>query len=503
MMIQTKRLGTILMVAVLLFMHPLPDLLSAQVQTPGAERTAQAGALTSFTLESGMEVILFPLPDSASVLTGIVFRGGADAQTNKTAGLFRLLEHVLFRGTASTPGEPEPSGAMDALGTASLEGGAQTDRFGLSFLVSPDMLGQGLDTIVYLFSGLRLDTAFSDPLALEEARKSSLEEIGSVLSDPGKVFEAAMARKLFATAPWRLDSSGSEPILKAATEDSLRALSAAWLVPNNAVLILAGNFDPLTARPLIEKSFSSWKKAGDPWKTPQAVFPKPGVARPTLAVYPDPSVQPGEAYIEMRYRAPDAGSARSAAAELWAEMAAQPGSRLAMAVSKGMPKWSSPSGLGVRYELSRSASWLSVSARLVLDAKGSLPDSVFTFKEIVRGTEMYAMKTNAGYFTAKEYERAKSALLERRSALLADPQEAATVLADGWILGGSAWIKAWTDRIGKVTSKDIIAFADEYFMKNLEVVAVRLAPAEYTARKKGFDSYAFEQITAQKAFWWR
>jgi len=174
-----------------------------------------------------------------------------------------------------------------------------------------------------------------------------------------------------------------------------------------------------------------------------------------------------------------------------------------MAVSKGMPKWSSPSGLGVRYELSRSASWLSVSARLVLDAKGSLPDSVFTFKEIVRGTEMYAMKTNAGYFTAKEYERAKSALLERRSALLADPQEAATVLADGWILGGSAWIKAWTDRIGKVTSKDIIAFADEYFMKNLEVVAVRLAPAEYTARKKGFDSYAFEQITAQKAFWWR
>jgi hypothetical protein len=40
-------------------------------------------------------------------------------------------------------------------------------------------------------------------------------------------------------------------------------------------------------------------------------------------------------------------------------------------------------------------------------------------------------------------------------------------------------------------------------MKNLEVVTVRLNPKDYAARKKTFDSYGFEAITPQKAFWWK
>ena len=254
---------------------------------------------------------------------------------------------------------------------------------------------------------------------------------------------------------------------------------------------------------MIEKSFSSWKKAGDPWKTPLAAFPKPGITRPTLMAYPDPSVQPGDAFLEMRYRGPDSGSSRSPSAELWAELASQSGSRLALAIEKGMPKWSAPSAIAAKYKPSKSASWFSVSAQIALDAKGSVADSVLNFKEIVRGSEMYAMKTNAAYFTSKEYERAKEALLKKRLATLSDPLKAGAAIADGWILGGSAWMRSWSDRIGKVTSKDIASFADEYFMKNLEVVSIRLAPNDYAARKKSFDAYGFELITSQKAFWWR
>jgi zinc protease len=434
---------------------------------------------------------------------GIVFRSGAEAQTNKTAGLFRLLEQVLFRGAASSPGEPEPAGAIDALDATAFDGGAQADRFGFAFSLSPGMVGQGLDTIAYLFSGLRLETAFSDPQNLDEARSASLLGINQAFSDPTAIYKSAMAKKLFSSAPWRLDIAGADYILNSATEASLKALAAAWLVPNNAVLILAGDFDPETVVPMIGKAFSSWKKGADPWKTPPAAFPKPGVTRPTLMVYPDPSMQPGEALIEMRYRGPDAASTRSPAAELWAEMASQPGSKLAQAISKGLPKWSSPSSISAVYKVSRSASWFSASARILLDTKGSAAESVLTFKEIVRGTEMYAMKTNASYFGQKEYERAKEALLEKRDAMLADPQEAVSRLAGDWVLGGSAWISSWPDRIRKVGSKDITAFADEYFMKNLEVVSIRLGPDDYASRKKSFDSYGFELITPQKAFWWR
>lgn len=476
---------------------------SASSETLAAAPKPSPGVLSAYTLESGMDIMLLPIPGSDSVSMGIVFRGGADAQTSKTAGLFRMLEQVLFRGTAISPGEPEPAGAIDALGASITEGGVQADRLKLAFLLPPDMLGQGLDTIAYLFSGLRIETAFSDPRTIEEARSASLASINQAFSDPSAIFESAIARKLFVSAPWRLDVAGADYIVNAATESSLRALAATWLVPNNAALIITGSFDPEAVHPLIEKAFSSWKKAPDPWKTPLAAFPKPGITRPTLMVYPDPSIQPGEAILEIRYRGPDAGSIRSAPAELWAKMASEAGSRLPLAIVKGMPKWSSPSAIGAHYKRSRNASWFSVSTRIHIDPKGNLADAAMNFKETVRGSEMYAMKTNPAYFSSKDYEQARETLLEAKEAALSNPREAGISLADDWIMGGSAWMRSWTERIKKVTAKDIAAFADEYFMKNLEIVSVRLDPGDYAARKKSFDAYGFELITPQKAFWWR
>jgi len=470
---------------------------------PIPSKGPSSGVTVVSTLPNGMDLILLPLPESRSVSLNIVFRGGADVQTSKNAGLFRLLEHVLFRGTATSPGQPEPAGATEALDATYIGGGAEADRFGLSFVFAPDVVTQGLDTIGYLFSGLRLETAFSDPLALEEARNASLSEIDQKFSDPSAIFDSALAKKLFVSAPWRLDVTGADYIVNAATEDSLRSLASTWFVPNNAALIITGNFSPETIAPVIEKAFSSWKKAGDPWKSPPSSFPKPGITRPTLMVYPDPTVAPGEAIVQMRYRGPDSASSRAAAGALWAEMASRPDARLAQAIRKGMPKWSAPSLIDAHYELSKSSSWFSVSTHLTLDSKANLADSVMTFKEIVRGTEMYAMKTNSGYFPTKEYDQAKNSLLEKRVEKLSDPKEAGALIADDWIRGGKTWIASWTDKIGKISSKDITAFADEYFMKNLEIISIRLSPSDYTSRKKSFDAYGFELITPQKAFWWR
>lgn len=477
----------------------------AQAQIPPAQPSASAAApeFSAFTLENGLSILCQSIPGSGTVSVGIVFRSGADAQTKKNAGLFRLLEHVLFRGDASSPGEDEPAGALESLGATALSGGAGRDRFGLAFSVAPPMIGESLDTIAYLFSRLRLETAFADPKALEEAKKASLADIAAAAAAPSEVYEAAIAKKLFSTAPWRFDIPGSEPVVAGATEEALKALADTWLVPNNAALVLAGDISMEEIRPAAEKAFASWKKEADPWKVPPAAFPKPGVTRPTMMAYADESIPSGEAVIEMRYRGPDAASARSAAAELWAELASQPGGRFVLAIGKGMPKAAAPSALLARYEASPHAAWFSVSARLKLAASTNAADAAFSFKEIARGAEMYAMKTQAGYFTAKDYEKAKATLIARRAAALVDPAIAASTLADGWILGGAEWLKTWPDRIAKVASKDITAFADEYFMKNLEVVALRLNPKDYAARKKTFDSYAFETITAQKAFWWK
>ncbi len=454
-----------------------------------------------YTLENGMTVILLPIESAENLSMGIAFKGGAEVHTSTTAGMFNLLEQVLFRGRASEPGEPEPAGAIEALEASAFDGGAQTDRFSFALSLSPALLTQGINTMAHLFSGLRIETALSDSRALETAKLASIDRLEKAKADPDVLFEYAMAKKLFSSAPWRLDALGSETVIKAATESTLKSFAARWLVPNNAVLILAGNFNPEEARNLVATSFASWKKAEDPLKNPPLALPKPGVTRPTLMVYPDPSQRKGSAVLEMRYRGPDVASARSAAAEVWAEMASQLESKLSKALTKGMPKASEPSTIQARYHLSKNASWFSVQTSIMVSGTANPADTVLAFKEIVRGTEMYAMKTNPNYFSADEFKDAKVTL--EKNAGNTDPQVAVEHLMDAWVLGGLKRLETVVNARKAVTSKDIVAFADEYFMKNLEVIAIRLNPEDYAVKKKNFDTYGFELISPGNALWWK
>ena len=455
------------------------------------------------TFTNGLDVVALSIPSADRVSLSLVFRGGAEGQSAKTAGWLRLSERVLFRGTASSPGEPEPAGAIDALSPLSIGGGTSQDRFDVYFSVAPEMLDQGLDTLAYLFSELRRETAFSDPIALGEAKTAALAEIVGEASDPKLAYESALAKKLFSAAPWRLDPAGSPSLIQSATAMDLEALAAAWFVPNNAVIILAGAFNPEAALDACDSAFSSWRKSADPWKTPPAALAKPGVLRPTLLVYPDPSLPMGEAFVEMRYRGPDSLQARCAQAELWAEMAVSPGSRLLKALSSGMPAWSSASSYSAEYRPSRYASWFSISTKIGLSAKGNPADAAMVFKEIVRGSEMYLLKSNSSYFGAKDLEAGKASLRQKRDEALSNPDKAVLYLADGWIKGGFPWLSSWDEKLGAVSGKDLSSFADEYFMKNLEIIALRLSPEEYTARKKKIEGYGFTSISPTKAFWWQ
>ncbi len=478
-------------------------LISAGRASIAAQNTGGTGSIQSSIMANGMEVILDEIPGSGTVYLGLVFRGGTEAQTSKNAGLLRMLEHFLFRGLATYPGEPEPAGALEALGAMLPSGGTSFDRFGFSFSVNKTVLPQAVDTLAHLFSTLRIETAFQDPVAFQEARDSSLFAIAQSSTDPAVIYEAALYRKMFASAPWRLDLPGAEYIVSSATSEALASFAATWLVPNNAALVVAGDFSAEAARPLIEQAFGSWKRAADPLKTPPTSLPKPGVSRPTLVVYADPSIPSAEAIFEMRYRGPDSGSVHYPTTILWGELVSGEDSKLAAAIRKALPQVSAPRMIVMTYKPTKTVSWFSIAATVSFDAKNNPADMALTFKETVRGTEMYAMKTNPSYFSARSLENAINGILERRMAQLSDPTEAGTLISDGWVLGGTSWIRNWPERVSKIRQKEIAAFADEYFMKNLEIVAVRLNPQDYSTRKKSFDAYGFEQVTPQKAFWWR
>lgn len=484
-----------LLLCALALAPPLPSQPTPLPSPPGIE---------TYSLQYGLSVALLPQEHSGALKIALAYDAGISAHTKNTAGLFKTLELILFRGPAVSPGEPEPAGALAALAPLEIKGGAETNGFSLSLLLDPSMLREGLDTMAYLFSHLRIQSALADPAALAYAKESVLGIINHGLSDPFSIYDAALSKKLFASSPWRFDEAGADYIVRPATVETLESLATAWLVPNNAILAVVGNFDPVLARQWIETAFSSWKKAPDPWKSQSyPLLPKPGVPRPTLLVYPDPSVIEGEAAIEMRYRGPDAASPRAPALELLSAMASKPQSRLAKALSSGLPTWATPRNIGFLYRQSKATSWFSVSATISTSPKGNLPEAVLAFKETVRGSEMYAMKVNPNYFSPGEYESAKQELTQEWQNALADPASGTDRIVQSWLRGGFPYLGTWESRIKALGTKDLAALADEFFMKNLEIVAVRVSPSEFAQRERSFKSYGFEVIGAATAFWWR
>ena len=94
--------------------------------------------------------------------------------------------------------------------------------------------------------------------------------------------------------------------MKKATLDDVKAFFATWYVPNNASLVVAGDFDPAVVKPMIENYFG---------RLPSRTLPgrvKPPV--PTRPVKPGATVtdQVSEPQVSWFWHAPERFSAGDA-----------------------------------------------------------------------------------------------------------------------------------------------------------------------------------------------
>ncbi|HPV58407.1 MAG TPA: insulinase family protein, partial [Rectinema sp.] len=257
------------------------------------------------TLANGMTVCLNPIEYEEDISIILAYRAGANSQTASTAGLFKLLEYVLFNGPAANPGIPEPAAAIDVLEAENIRGGVGIDRFEFGIMFKKENLIPALDTFLYLFSLERREFILAQIDGIELAKRSVLALIQNETSDNDLLSSMAINKKLFSKAPFRTDILGAENVLEKADAAQLNNIASSWLVPNNACISISGAFDSSQVMNLIEERFSLLPKAKNPWPANLASFPKPGVTKPIFLVLPDSSIPADHIQIEMRYRGPD------------------------------------------------------------------------------------------------------------------------------------------------------------------------------------------------------
>ncbi len=210
-----------------------------------------------FTLENGMRVVVIP-DHRAPVVTHMVWYmvGAADDPPGKS-GIAHFLEHLMFKGTAQVaPGEFSKivgrNGGRDNAFTSQ-------DYTGYVQSVAADKLELVMRLEADRAANLVLTEAVVDPereVVLEERRSRTDNEPSAILSEQ-------LAAAQFLAHPYGVPVIGWEHEIRTLTKDDALDFYRTYYVPNNAILVVAGDVTAAQVRPLAEKYYGVLA-AGEP-----------------------------------------------------------------------------------------------------------------------------------------------------------------------------------------------------------------------------------------------
>jgi zinc protease len=205
----------------------------------GAAPVRKASSLDfeEIALPNGARLLLQPNHQLPSLHFRLAFAGGPMFEPAGRRGLNTLLASLLAKDTTRRSAE-EVAEAIEAVG-GSFHEFSGNNSFGLSAEVLPG----DADLALQLIADGALRPAFkAERLGIE--RDSALAALKESLDDVVTVGRKKLREKFFGAHPFAIESGGDEPGLKAIQVADLRALHRRLVVSGNAVLAVAGDFDP-------------------------------------------------------------------------------------------------------------------------------------------------------------------------------------------------------------------------------------------------------------------
>ncbi|MBA3849202.1 MAG: insulinase family protein [Opitutus sp.] len=236
---------------------------------PAAGATAGRQAMKldfeEIPLPNGARLLLQPNRQLPNLHLRLAFGGGPLFEPPGRRGLNALMATMLTKDTAKRSAD-EVARAIEAVG-GTFNDFSGNNSFGLSAEVLPGDAALALD----LLAEAALRPAFK-PARLETEREGALAGLRESLDDVVTFGRKKLREKFFGAHPFAVESVGDEAGLRAVTPADLRALQARLLVAGNAVLAVAGDFDPQALGPKL-RAFLARLPGG------RVDFPSPGLAQ--------------------------------------------------------------------------------------------------------------------------------------------------------------------------------------------------------------------------------
>jgi len=220
----------------------------------------QAGGSVSLheeVLPNGLKVLLLRDINAPLAVFQIWYHAGSiNEQTGKT-GLSHLLEHMMFKGTHKYGPKSfsriiKRAGGIDNAGTS-------RDYVFYYQKLSPDRLHLSIELEADRMQNLIMDPeeTLSERDVVMEERRLRYED------DPQNLVYEEVVSAAFRNHPYRRPVIGWMSDLKGITRDDLWKYYKTYYVPNNALIVIAGNIDTDSLMTMIKKEFGAVPKGPD------------------------------------------------------------------------------------------------------------------------------------------------------------------------------------------------------------------------------------------------
>jgi zinc protease len=204
------------------------------------------------TLPNGLRVFLKPIPGAPIVTTMVAYKVGSADENLDATGLSHYLEHLMFKGTEKLmPGDidrmTQRSGGRNNAYTTE-------DFTTYHFDFAPDQWDTALHIEADRMRNLRIDARHE----FEQEKGAVVSELEMDEDQPFDLEQKAILPLLFGkTTPYGHPVIGEREHVRGATAAVIKAHYDRWYHPNNAALVVVGNFDPDKALTRIKDLFGS------------------------------------------------------------------------------------------------------------------------------------------------------------------------------------------------------------------------------------------------------
>jgi zinc protease len=243
---------------------------------------AQQVNYEEYTLDNGLHVILHQDNTAPVVVTSVMYHVGSKDENPEKTGFAHFFEHLLFEGTENIE-RGEFFKIVTANGGSNNANTTQDRTYYYELFPSNQLaLGLWLESERMLHPVINQIGVDTQKEVVQEERRLSLDN-----APYGRLIEN-MFKNMFTNHPYRWSVIGSLEHLASASLEDFQDFNKIYYVPNNATLVVAGDFASEEAKKLIEDYFASIPRGAEVVKNTYTEDPIEG---PIYASFEDPNIQ--------------------------------------------------------------------------------------------------------------------------------------------------------------------------------------------------------------------